>query len=482
MRGNMILEAVRRTITENDLLSKGDHVIVGLSGGPDSVCLFLIMLELKDELGLGIDAVHLNHLLRPGDAEEDQAYVEALCREAGIVCHVSVRDCIAIAAERGITTEEAGRDLRYEAYYEAARGLAAHGVAPGKIKIAVGQNKNDLAETLLMRIVRGTGVNGLSGIEYRRGGENGTTVIRPLLDIERADIEAFNRQRGVKPRMDLSNEQPVYTRNKVRLELLPYIAENLNENIVDALARLSKSAKEDNEFLRKLTEEAYGSLIKEPRGPMRLILDRRRLKETDPAIRHRIILTALREIGLAQDVSAPHLQVIDHIILGRRASAEASLPGGYALSVSYDDVIVCGKGDRDGAGGGNLSLSAKILSGPELKTVGEGEHKGLRAVLDYGRLTGARSDAFKALKLRGREPGDFFTPKGMKEGKKKMQDYFVDRKIAKGDRDKYRVVALGKEILWVFDPQNTGRNEINEKYRISGETKEALLLEIDVKL
>ena len=478
----MVTKEVKNTILKYGLIQKGDHVIAGLSGGPDSVCLFFILMELKEELGFNMQAVHVNHMLRPGDAEKDQEYVEKLCSESGIMCTVRVYDCVKAAKDRGITTEEAGRDLRYEAFYEAANELAALGIPPEKIKIAVAQNKNDQAETLLMRIIRGTGVNGLSGIEHKRMGESGTTVIRPLLDIDRAMIEKYCSQKGVAPRLDHSNEQPIYTRNKVRLELIPFIAGSFNENIIDALARLSQSAKEDNRYLWKQARSLYDSLKKGPHKPGCIILNRDGLKDSDPAIRHRVIILAFQAIGLAQDIQAPHLKIIDHVLLSGSASAEVNMPGNYLLSVSYNDVTMCLKCEKNTERRENLKLKIRTLTIEEYRSIEELLRQHLSAALDYGRLKKAYENVIESIELRTRRQGDYFTPKGMKKGKKKIQDYFVDRKIPRKDRDYYMFAVIGQEVLWMFSLNDDKHNEINEKYKLTGETYEALILEAEKQL
>ena len=492
-----VKECVKNTILKNELLKKGNHVVVGLSGGPDSMCLFYVLLDLKNEFELNISAVHVNHMLRPGDAEKDMEYVESVCKKNGIDCRVVVCDCAKTAREQGLTNEEAGRNIRYRAFYDAAKELITSGTPPSDIKIAVAQNKNDQAETLLMRIMRGTGVKGLSGIEYKREGEYGTHIIRPILDVARADIEKYCAEKNISPCIDHTNEEPMYTRNKIRLELIPYITANFNENIIDSLVRLTQNAKEDNEYLQRQTEGAYQFLKKASDSPelfidaeKLVVLDRAKLAKIDTPIRKRAILTAFWEIGLVQDFSAPHLKMIDSVILSESASAKVSLPESYELLVSYNDVVVySGRGETARAAAEQFVLTVKILDIGEYETKTSSKQH-YAAGFDYESLKktiedtavstadGAENVA-KVIKLRSREQGDYFTPCGMKTGKKKIQDYFVDRKIPKENREYYRLAAVGKEILWVFDPLYDRHNEINEKYKITSDTKHVLLLEVE---
>jgi len=247
----MITERVRNTIINNHLIEKGEHIVIGLSGGPDSVCLFHILCQLREELGIRLYAVHINHGLRPGAADEDQKYTEDLCARYQVPCRTFSFDVTRIARESGMSSEDAGRKVRYQSFFEVADQIENE--TGGSIKIAVAQNMNDQAETVLMRILRGTGTEGLVGIEYLRTEKN-RGIIRPLLDVTRAEIELYCKENGLDPRIDLTNLEPIYTRNKIRLELLPYLSENYNGNIVAALNRLSRIAKEDKDYFGRFTE------------------------------------------------------------------------------------------------------------------------------------------------------------------------------------------------------------------------------------
>ena len=505
----MVKKTVKSTIQKNNLLEKGDHLILGLSGGPDSMCLFSVLLELKDELELSITAVHVNHMFREIFAQRDQEYVSAFCEKVNIPCRASVVDCTKMAKERGLTDEEAGRNARYEAFYEVAKELIATGIPSEKIKIAVAQNKNDQAETVLMRIMRGTGTQGLSGMEYARMGEHGTTVIRPLLDVSRDEIETFCFEQNINPCMDHTNEEAVYTRNKVRLELLPYISENFNENIIEALVRLSQNAKEDNEYLWAQTEEKYKSLKKLKsenvlfiNSELAIVLDREALKKLNSAIRRRVILRAFFEIGFTQDILSAHLCMIDQIVLSESASAKVTLPNRYELSVSYNEVIAYlkkdAKADSDEQAQVLDDLQTEVQKFEDefeinmqivpifeyrkaiLEVLKEQEQQNQKriAAFDYDALEKVYENAEEKISIRGRKQGDYFTPSGMKTGKKKIQDYFVDRKIPKENREFYKLAVIENEVLWVFAPTLDGRSETNEKYKVTEGTKRVLLLEM----
>jgi tRNA(Ile)-lysidine synthase len=489
---NMVEKLIKNTIQDNNLLKKGDHVIVGLSGGPDSMCLFLVLLDLRDELELNISAVHVNHMFRAGFAQRDQEYVEAFCSKVNIPCKVSVVDCTKMAKEQGLTDEEAGRNARYEAFYATAKKMVDDGISSEKIKIAVAQNKNDQAETLLMRIMRGTGTQGLSGMEYSRMGEHGTLIIRPLLDVSRNDIETFCREQNINPCLDHTNEEAIYARNKVRLELIPYIVENFNENIVESLFRLSQNAKEDNGYLLTQAQVAYMALKKEKsekgtfiNSDRAIILDRKGLKMLDSAIRRRVILLAFFEIGLKQDFLSAHTHMIDQIIFSENASAKVNLPNKYEISVSYDEAIVYLKKDLNAHEKAQAEVQdfevvfiSEYEVGKHEAIIKQKQSKTNIAAFDYDALEKVTKNAKEKILVRGREQGDYFVPSGMTTGRKKVQDYFVDRKIPKENRENYKLAVLEKEVLWIFDPIDNRHSEISEKYKVTSETKRVLLLEI----
>ncbi len=344
----MLIDRVRQTIQSHDLIHKGDHIVLGLSGGPDSVCLFHVLRRLAAELELAIHPVHINHGFRPGAADRDQAYVEDICAKAGLSCRVFTVDCTAMAKELGMTSEEAGRKARYDAFVQTAREVAA---SP-RVRIAVAQNANDQAETILHRIIRGTGTDGLSGIAYERM-ERGIPVIRPLLDVPRDEIEAYCEENDLHPVTDHTNNEPIYTRNKIRLEVLPLLEKN-NPNIIETLTRLGRIAAADREYLWAEAESAFRR-IRRPEGSgdsggaaqegpkdqeepkdqeaPEVVLDRAELAQLPDAIRHRVISKAFGEVGLASDISEERLRAADAIISKKQAPKTVEFPRGHRLTV-----------------------------------------------------------------------------------------------------------------------------------------------------
>ncbi|MBQ6496376.1 MAG: tRNA lysidine(34) synthetase TilS [Firmicutes bacterium] len=340
----MLKKPFLETITAYDLIETGDHIVIGLSGGPDSVCLFDLLLRIAGSMDLTIHPVHVNHQFRPGDAERDQAYVEGLCEKNGLQCKSVVVDCNALAKELGMTSEEAGRKARYDAFYETAMEiLEADGTA--SVKIAVAQNANDQAETILFRILRGTGTDGLAGIAYKRY-ERGICVIRPLLDVYREDIEAYCAAKGLDPVTDHTNNEAIYARNRIRLELLPYLESKYNENMKESLVRLGHIAAADKDYIWQQAQMAYEHVLVEETDAAEadagaeVVLDRVGLAALHPAIEHRVLLKAFAEVGLEQNITAERLEAADKIIRVKQGPKVVEFPHSYRLKVAAGKVRI----------------------------------------------------------------------------------------------------------------------------------------------
>lgn len=347
----MVIEKVKETIDLHGLIEKNQHIVVGLSGGPDSVCLFDVLLKLSESMNLSIHPVHVNHRLRPGEAEKDQQYVESLCRSRGLICESFTVDCNKLAEELKMTSEEAGRKARYDAFYQVASGICEKeslGVRADSVKIAVAHNADDQAETILFRLMRGTGVDGMAGMAYSRR-ERGFDVIRPILDVSRKEIERYCMENKLNPVTDKTNGQELYTRNRIRLSLIPFIEREFNENIKESLVRLGRIASGDRDYMWRETDRKYAELlIEEVRETAwgawedeilhEVILEREGLSKTHEAVRHRIILKAFGKIGLDKDISEERIKAADFIIERKQAPKTVEFPRGYKLSVAKGRV------------------------------------------------------------------------------------------------------------------------------------------------
>ena len=301
----MLEEKVLKTIKENDLIKNEDNIVVGVSGGPDSMALLnvLISLNKSKKINCKIVVAHINHGIRV-EADEETKYVQEFCEKNDITCYVKKEKVEELAKIQKIGTEEAGRKLRYSFFEGVLEKECAN-------KIATAHTANDNAETVLMNIIRGAGTSGLKGIEIKR--EN--KFIRPLLNCTRQEIEDYCEENKLNPRIDKTNKENIYTRNKIRNELIPFIEKEFNPNIIVALNRLSNLAKEENSFFEEKVENAYKEiLIKEYlgnealEGKNTIILDLKKFNQKENVIKNRIVrYTINRLFGTSKDIEKIHI-------------------------------------------------------------------------------------------------------------------------------------------------------------------------------
>lgn len=444
---DMVEKIVRRTVKEHRLFGNTMHIIIGLSGGPDSLCLFDLLCRMAKPMALHLYPVHVNHGLRTGAAEEEQRWVEAVCAARGWPCRTFAYDCKQIAAEEGLTSEEAGRSVRYRSFAAVATELIARGIARTQIVIAVGHNRNDQCETILFRLLRGTGIDGLSGIAYKRYDAAGTAIVRPLLDVRRAEIEAYCLARNLQPRRDLTNDEPIYTRNRIRLELLPYLREEYNAGIDEALWRLGRLAASDSDYMQEQAEAAFSAaFVAQDDGGVTLATAQ--LKTLHPAVRSRVYRKALRTAGIAENVSLAHLAGIETIVLGENPSGSCDVPGGRVVR-QYAVVRFVAK-----------RRTAVESDGPKRPKREETSDSGAAAINARFSLAALQAvygpDAAKQVTLRHRRDGDFMQIRIDRAAqalhRKKLQDIMVDMKVPRETRDHLWLAAIGREILWILPP------------------------------
>lgn len=444
---NGIIEKIKETVKKHDLIKRGDSIVVGFSGGPDSTCLLHSMYLLKDYFGIDkIAAVHINHMYRGEAAFSDERFSEEFCRERGVEFHAYHYAVEEMAREMKMSTEEVGRKVRYDAFAEIAEKL-------GGAKIAVAHNRQDQAETLLMRLARGTGTEGLCGIEYSREGG----IIRPLLDCSRDDIERFCEDEKLNPCIDATNLEPIYTRNVVRLKLIPYINEEMGCDIVGSLASLSDVAKEDKDFIGGFVEEAVDGFTQE--DEYRGYLDFETVQKLHPAVRKRVIMRCFEKIGLVQDIGRAHLEAAEKLIESEKTTGQADFPHMFALKRRYDRLYFekIHKNNTQ-----KFSLECRIVEKNEKFCINAGaasdRRRESRQFFDKEKVDAAGTPV-----LRFRRAGDVISPKGFK-GTKKLKDYFIDRKIDRDLRDSIPLVCVGSTVLWVYG------YETNEKFIAKDDT------------
>lgn len=442
---------ILQTIRKHNLITDGMHIVVGLSGGPDSVCLFDLLMSLREELNLTLHAVHVNHKLRPGAAEDDQAYVEELCSKNKVACSIFTVDCKEMASELGLTSEEAGRKARYEAFGKAASEILERGITKEKIAIAVAHNANDQCETILFRLMRGTGTDGLAGIPYKRFDERGFAVIRPILDFKRSEIEEYCRQRGLRPRIDHTNEENLYARNRIRNMLIPFLQDNFNENVIDTVNRLGRIAASDREYLKEQAVLMYNSVIEKEEADCQ-ILNGKTLSELHQSIRFRVYTHSLNKIGLNQNLTYAQGEAVDAVLTSDSPSTMCDLSEGYIARKEYDKLVFEKKDRALNLKGWNI----RVLTCEEYV-----EYKDKNRDKVYGAFQGVSETE---LMIRTRKQGDRIA---LKNGSKKLQDFFVDQKVPKHYRDKLLVLAKGSEVLWVLPSEVFSQENMRLKGRFS---------------
>ena len=291
----MLEKKVLNTIQKYELIKYGDNIVVGVSGGPDSMTLLNVLCSLKETLQIHLFVAHINHQIRK-EAKQDEEYVKDFCVAHQIPFFVLEKDVMQLAKEQKIGTEEAGRKVRYDFFEEICKKVNAS-------KIATAHTANDQAETILMNLMRGSGTNGLKGIQVKRG-----KYIRPLLEITRQEIEQYCQKQQLNPRIDQTNQENVYTRNRIRNELIPYIEKNFNPSIVTSLNRLSEIVKEQEEYMEKVVEKAYLEIMLEQNGE-KIVLDLKKFTSLEIVIKKRILLYTITKLfGTSQGIERIHIE------------------------------------------------------------------------------------------------------------------------------------------------------------------------------
>lgn len=459
-----MIHKVLATIKEHNMINKGDKIIVAVSGGPDSICLLHILNKMKEEFNFILYAAHVNHCLRGEEADKDEEYVKQFCKSLGVECFSRRVDINKLSEERNMSTESVAREARYEFFDELYSSLGAQ-------KIALAHNANDQAETVLMRIIRGTGMEGIIGIKAVR--EN--IFIRPLINIKRESIEKYCEDNMLMPRIDKTNLESIYTRNKIRLELIPYMKENFNSDIISTLNRLADTIARDNDYLENITKEKYKSYCE--RKGEKVIINKEAFKEQE-AIITRMIRQALGELrGNLYNVEKVH--IYDLINLQKSGTGKKiNLPNNVVGYNNYENIElsitktnVNNEGEREytlnineenNLEEFNLKVSTKVISTNGKINFKEDEHI---KYFDFDKVKGS-------ITVRTRKNGDRFTPFGMK-GSKKLKDFFMDLKIPQEERDGIPLICFGEDIAWIVGYR------ISDSYKIDKTTKSILKVSIE---
>ena len=449
---------------EYGLIREGDRVICGVSGGADSVCMLLLLKRLGETLSFLLRAVHVHHGLREA-ASEDEAYVRELCGRLEIPLYSAHTDAAAIAAERGMSVEEAGRAIRYEIFAERREAWirelspdGSEGSADGeyfkenfreeeRFKIAVAHHMEDRAETVLFHLCRGTSLTGAAGIRRKSG-----CIIRPILFMSREQIETYLRAQDISWREDESNRDAAYTRNYLRLEIMPRLKGHINPEAAAHICALSEDAEEASDYLRQQALAASKEVITECREGV-LSLDIAKLTALHRVIGTRVLRIALSQIcGREKDLTRRHTDAL-FALCGKEGCGEFCLPYGVKAVKEYGALVL----EKEGADTKKEAYEVRIFTydgnaekiptGPFTKW------------LDYGKM--AEYPVFRV-----RMPGDVLQ---VVPGQyKKLARFMIDEKIPERQRTAMILPFIGNEALWVPGYR------MNAGYKITEETKQVM--------
>ncbi len=454
----MAIEKFLNTIKTYKLIQKGEGVVIGVSGGPDSICLLHLLWRIRDEYSLKLYGVHLNHQFRGEEARKDALYVKDFCKELNIESFIFSENIDFYAKNKGITFEEAGREWRYKLFDEIAERT-------GSSKIAVAQNLNDQAETVLMRLMRGSGIEGLSAIDYMRDDK----IIRPILNISREEIEKYCEENGLNPRIDKTNFESIYTRNKIRLELIPYMQENFNPNIIETLARNSDIFREDSDYLNKKAYEIFVNISKIKENVVSI--DINKFKENHIAIKRRIIRGAIKKIkGDLKNIALTNIDDIIDLANNSNVGAKLNISGDIIIKLGYNNIDIKNKILEHNKIIGDYIYHIELDRKIYLKEIDSTLEVSIisRKDIDYNNKdkNTIYVDAHKVkgkLYIRNRRRGDRFSPLGMK-GSKKVKDYFINLKVPKELRSAVPILCDDSNIIWLIGYR------MSELYKIDGNT------------
>jgi tRNA(Ile)-lysidine synthase len=442
------------------MFSGGESVLIGLSGGPDSVCLLHILHDIRDAFKLTLNAVYVDHGLRPDETGQEISFCKRRCEDLDVPFVTKSIDVKSYAREQKMNVQEAARLLRYWTFDQAAHEMNA-------AKIALAHTSDDQAETLLMRLFRGSGPRGLAGIPPVR-----KNIVRPLIETERKDIERFLDDRKIGFMVDSSNAKEHYLRNRIRLSLVPLLKE-LNPDITETLSKTAEILRDEEKYFEFIVTKTLMKLISR-KTDSRIELFLTPLEAMEKVILRRVLRRVLEETKSLRGISFIHIEDIISLIKRGKAGDRLYLRGEIRTIKGYSTLILTSEPP--------LTLTTCSLEIPGETILREAgvlikasiseppvEHQGSGLEADIG-LFDADKLAFPLI-ARPREDGDFFHPAGFGK-RKKIQDFFVDEKVPRDERDSTPLIVSGEDIIWVL-----GYRE-DDRFKVTEATKKVLRLEV----
>lgn len=456
----LVLKKVRAFFFRYRPLPPGGRILVAVSGGPDSTVLLDALFRLHRELQYDLHVAHMNHMFRGEEASEDARYVQELAKSRGLACTVASADIPGRLGRVGGGKQQQARSARYAF-------LASTALEVGAGVVATGHTRDDHAETVMWRIIRGTSLRGLGGIPPVHG-----PVIRPLLWVWRDEIEVYLRSAGLSPRVDSSNLRSEYTRNWIRLELFPAL-EQVNPEVRRALAELGETARDDHALLEKMAETEFGRMAR--RRDREVHIDRAALTLLELPLARRVLVRGLETVrpDAGSELGRRHLDAVLALAKSARKDASLSLPTGIGVCMSGEHLVVSVVRQREPVMvEGALPVPGRLELGdgraiearlhdevPVVLAAGTGI-----AYIDFRKVTGP-------LRVRSRRPGDRFQPLGM-TGTKKVTDYCIDKKVPVAERRRVPVVVCDAGLVWL------GGLQLDHRFRVVPSTRQVLELRL----
>ncbi|MCD4783864.1 MAG: tRNA lysidine(34) synthetase TilS [Candidatus Eremiobacteraeota bacterium] len=459
-----IFRKILDTISKYNMIQKKDRVIVALSGGPDSVFLLYALHRLRESLEIDLFATHIHHGIRGKYADRDSEFVEKTCDSLSLPVRIFEHDAPGYAKRKGLSTEEAGREIRLSAYKKAMKEFEAS-------KVATGHTADDQAETVLLRLITGAGKRGLAGIHPEYEG----FIVRPLLDTRKEEILRYLQEYKIKYMVDHTNFETDMLRNRVRNILIPLLKTEFNPNLESALCRTAAIFQEEMVYLKQITDSHLDKFAVIKKNEARLNLSG--VSSTAPYImKHLLRELVCRFTGSMKDLTYFHTQNLFNLLL-KPSGSSIQLPGNIRAEKEYEFLVISKKMKSDEVElpdlilripGSNISKEWNVVIGGEILE----ERPSLDSVnpftifIDFDKCDG------KEFQLRTRKPGDRFSPIGMK-GIKKVKDYFIDKKIPRAQRNSIPIILCGREILWIAGHRQS------RLFRMTPHTKRVLKLWVE---
>ncbi len=459
-----MIEKVKRYAEKWHMLEKEDRIIVGVSGGADSVCLLFVLSELKKEVPFELFVVHVNHELRGEAAKDDEEFVRRMCKEWEVPFFVYSENVELIAKKRKQSTEEAGRELRRACFQNTMEKVNAN-------KIALAHHKNDNAETVLMNLTRGTGLKGLGGIRPVQG-----EFIRPLLCVSRKEIELYLQEKELQYCHDITNESDDYTRNRVRNHVIPYLECEINSAAVHHIGETSEQLQQLQDFLEQTTQNAFNKAVAQEENSY--VIKGKEFAQLHLALKPLLIKMVLQQLAKSEkDIEQTHLKAIQELF-AKQVGKSIDLPYRLTAKRVYEGVKIQYKRDflQDGfqrtisleTGRDEFVINARKVRCELSEYNKENEkcsQKSGKQCFDYGIIQ-------NGLTVRTRRPGDYITIHS--DGRtQKLKSFFINEKVPQEMRDQVLLVADGSHIMWIVGMR------VNCLYQVSHRTKYVLEIQID---